>query len=208
MTDDDLTQLASRTQAVYERNAQRFDTERSKGLHEKPWLDRFLDGLPAGGKILDLGCGAGMPIAAYFMGKGFAVTGLDASAAMIRLAKQYLPNGDWRKGNMRSLDLEEAFDGIIGWNSFFHLTRSEQRDVLPRLAGHLAINGQLMLTVGPENGEAAGHVGDDCIYHASLSPDEYASLLLASGLVMKQFVVEDPQCDFQTVLLAQKIECG
>ena len=101
MTDDDLSRLASRTQAVYERNAQRFDAERPKGLHERLWLDRFLDGLPPGGKILDLGCGAGIPIAAYFIGKGFAVTGLDASAAMIRLAKNVMPDGDWREGDMR-----------------------------------------------------------------------------------------------------------
>ncbi|MDF1778389.1 MAG: class I SAM-dependent methyltransferase [Rhizobiaceae bacterium] len=206
MTDDDLSRLASRTQAVYERNAQRFDAERPKGLHERLWLDRFLDGLPPGGKILDLGCGAGMPIAAYFMGKGFAVTGLDASAAMIQLAKSVMPDGDWREGDMRGLDLNETFDGIIGWNSFFHLTRPEQRDVLPRLARHLETNGRLMLTVGPENGEAVGQVGDDRIYHASLSPDEYASILLVNQLAIKDFVIEDPQCDFQTILLAQKTE--
>ena len=206
MDDDDLARLASRTQAVYERNAQRFDAERPKGLHERLWLDRFLDGLPQGGKILDLGCGAGMPIAAYFMGKGFAVTGLDASAAMIQLAKNVMPDGDWREGDMRGLDLNETFDGIIGWNSFFHLTRPEQRDVLPRLARHLETNGRLMLTVGPENGEAVGHVGDDRIYHSSLSPDEYASILLVNQLAIKDFVIEDPQCDFQTILLAQKTE--
>lgn len=206
MKDDDLSRLASRTQAVYERNAQRFDAERPKGLHERLWLGRFLDGLPPGGKILDLGCGAGMPIAAYFMGKGFAVTGLDASAAMIRLAKNVMPDGDWREGDMRGLDLNETFDGIIGWNSFFHLTRPEQRDVLPRLARHLETNGRLMLTVGPENGEAVGQVGDDRIYHASLSPDEYASILLVNHLAIKDFVIEDPHCDFQTILLAQKTE--
>tara|TARA_R110000751_G_scaffold307889_2_gene433694 strand:+ start:20360 stop:20980 length:621 start_codon:yes stop_codon:yes gene_type:complete len=206
MTDDDLSRLASRTQAVYERNAQRFDAERPKGLHERLWLDRFLDGLPPGGKILDLGCGAGMPIAAYFIGKGFAVTGLDASAAMIQLAKNVMPDGDWREGDMRGLDLNETFDGIIGWNSFFHLTRPEQRDVLPRLARHLETNGRLMLTVGPENGEAVGQVGDDRIYHASLSPDEYASILLVNQLAIKDFVIEDPQCYFQTILLAQKTE--
>ena len=103
-------------------------------------------------------------------------------------------------------DLNETFDGIIGWNSFFHLTRPEQRDVLPRLARHLESNGRLMLTVGPEDGEAVGQVGDDRIYHSSLSPDEYASILLVNQLAIKDFVIEDPQCDFQTILLAQKTE--
>ncbi len=201
---DDLIELASRTQDVYERNAARFDAERPKGLHERAWLDRFTEGLRPGAAILDLGCGAGQPIAAYFMSKGYRVAGLDASHAMIRLARSRWPDGDWRIADMRALDLVDRFDGIIGWNSFFHLTRAEQRSVLPRLAGLLEPDGALMLTVGPCDGETGGQVGDDAVYHASLAPEEYTSILAAAGVSMREFVVEDPACDYQTILLARK----
>lgn len=46
MSDAQLAELALTTQAVYERNAARFDAERPKGLHERVWLDRFAAGLP------------------------------------------------------------------------------------------------------------------------------------------------------------------
>jgi SAM-dependent methyltransferase len=206
MADPSLIQLARTTQAVYERQAARFDAERPKRLHEGAWLDRFLALVPPGGTILDLGCGAAEPIAAYLSGQGYRVIGLDASTAMLTIARARFPDGDWRDGDMRTLDLPERFDGIIGWNSFFHLTRDEQRAVMPRLAGHMAPRAALMLTVGPENGEVSGLVGGEPIYHASLAPEEYRSRLDALGIEVVEFVLEDPGCDGQTVLLARKQE--
>jgi len=198
------TSLAGATRDVYERNAARFDAERPKRLHERAWLDRFLARVPSGAKLLDLGCGAGEPIAAHLASRGYAVTGVDFSRAMLDLARARFPDADWRWSDIRTLDLGEQFDGIIGWNSFFHLTPDEQRQTLPRLAAHLAPGGALMLTVGPEAGEVLGHVGDDRVYHSSLSPEEYREILEQLGLRIARFTAEDPQCDMQTVLLAHR----
>ncbi len=192
------------TQAVYERNAARFDAERPKRLHERPWLERFTAPLPSGAAILDLGCGAGDPICFYLQDQGFAVTGIDASAAMIALARRRRPDGDWRIADMRTVQLSERFDGLLCWNSFFHLTQAEQRALLPRLAALLNPRGRLMLTVGPKAGEEIGHVGGEPVHHSSLSPEEYAATLSAEGLDVVDFVAEDPECDFQTILLAER----
>ncbi|MBO0334975.1 class I SAM-dependent methyltransferase [Sneathiella sp. CAU 1612] len=199
-----LSDLAKTTQDVYERNAERFDAERSKTLFERNWLDRFLSLIPEKGYVLDLGCGAGDPIARYILSKGYILAGIDASAAMLRLAERRFPAGDWRQMDMRSLDLQERFHGIIGWDSFFHLSREEQRLVLPKLAAHLQSGGALLLTVGPTDGEVAGHVGDDAVYHASLSIEEYISILASGGLKVVDFRPEDPDCGQRSVLLAQK----
>ncbi|WP_372574520.1 class I SAM-dependent methyltransferase [Ruegeria jejuensis] len=199
-----LAKLARQTQHVYERNADWFARTRPQALIEKPWLDRFVALLPDHASILDLGCGSGDPIAGYFLGLGHRVVGMDASQAMIRIARQRRPEGDWRLGDMRVLALPERFDGIIGWNSFFHLTQAEQRDVLPRMAGHLRARGALLLSVGPEAGEVAGQVGNDPVYHSSLSQSEYASILAKEGLRVVAFTPEDPDCYGMTLLLAQK----
>lgn len=84
----DLSRLAATTQDVYERNAARFDVERAKGLHERRWLDRFLDLIAGDNTVLDLGCGTGDPIADYLAGRGFRVTGIDASRAMLAIARR------------------------------------------------------------------------------------------------------------------------
>jgi len=207
-TPNEVRAVAATTRAVYEQNAARFDAERPKGLHERVWLDRFLDVLPARATILDVGCGAGRPIAAYFVEQGHRVTGVDFSLAMLALARERFPAGDWRWADMRTLELGERFDGIIAWNSFFHLTSEDQRGVLARFAAHLRAGGGLMVTVGPSASEDLGRVGDDPIYHASLAPAEYTAILRDLGLAVLRFTPDDPQCDFQSVLLARRVEAG
>lgn len=187
--------------AVYDANAASFDAGRGRRLVERPWLDRLLAHVPPGGRVLDLGCGAGEPIAAYLLAQGREVTGLDFSPAMLRLAHCRFPAARWVEGDMRMLDLPCSFHGIVGWDSFFHLTRDEQRALIPRLARHLARGGALLLTVGPEGGEALGRVGDGRVYHASLSPAEYRERLRDAGLNVEAFLPEDPACG-RSVLLA------
>ncbi|MDP3526739.1 MAG: class I SAM-dependent methyltransferase [Hoeflea sp.] len=200
-----LAVLATQTVEIYERNAAHFDAERTRALMEKPWLDRFAALLPQGGSVLDAGCGSGDPIAAYLANLGLRVTGVDAAQAMIDLAREAFPHGDWRQADLRRLDLGQTFDGVIGWDSFFHLTPEEQRATLVRLDAHLAPQGALMLTVGPEAGEVAGHVGDDPVYHASLSLEDYDAALASLGLRILEFVRQDPDCGCHTVLLARKL---
>ncbi len=196
--------LAADTQRVYEQYGPRFDAERSKTLFERKWLRRFEALLPERAAILDVGCGAGEPIAHYFIENGHEVTGIDFAESMIALAKQRFPNHRWLVADMRTFDLPRQFDGIIGWHSFFHLTPAEQRGTLERFAGHLRPEGVLLVTVGPEEGETIGHVGGQPVYHSSLSLEAYREILHRLGMTIIDFVAEDPECGFATVLLAQK----
>ena len=106
---------------------------------------------------------------------------------------------------MRALDLGETFDGIIAWDSFFHLTPEDQRGAIARMARHLVPGGALMLTVGPTAGEVQGTVGGEPVYHASLSPAEYAVCLEQNGLRMTGYLAEDPETDLHSVLMARRV---
>ena len=59
-----------RTQAVYEAHAAAWDRQRHKGLIERWWLDRLLALAGPEAAILDLGCGAGEPIARHLVEQG------------------------------------------------------------------------------------------------------------------------------------------
>ncbi|MBO9411946.1 MULTISPECIES: class I SAM-dependent methyltransferase [Ruegeria] len=193
------------THAVYERQATEYDKRRSKALFEARWLARFTASLKPGDHVLDLGCGTGDPIARWFMAEGFDVTGVDFSKAMLAIARDRWPDGDWLHSDMRDFDLGRQFDGIIAWNSFFHLTAAEQKACIARMARHLRSGGMLMLTVGPRAGEASGTVGAEMVYHASLSPAGYAGCLEDNGLQMTGFLAEDPETQSHTVLMARKL---
>lgn len=189
--------------AVYDTNGAAFDARRLRVLYERDWLERFLAHVPAGGRVLDLGCGAGEPIARFLIDRGCELVGLDFSATMLAIARERFPGTRFVEGDMRALDLGERFAGIVAWDSFFHLTKDEQRDLIPRLSAHLEPGGAFLATVGPRESEGIGRVGDGPVYHASLSPAEYAARFSDAGMTIERFVAEDPDCDRRSVILAR-----
>ena len=149
---------------------------------EAEWLDRFTEGWPPGARVLDVGCGSGWPMGAALLERGFEVVGLDASPGLIAHARETLPKGDWRIGDMREALPEGAFHGVLAWHSLFHLTPEAQAAVLPVLAARVTPGGRLMFTAGPAHGEAIGEWRGEPLYHGSLAPEAYRALLDEGGL--------------------------
>jgi predicted TPR repeat methyltransferase len=187
---------------LYERHAPIYDRERGRSLQEREWLDRFLVHVPAGGTVLDLGCGMGEPIARYLIDRGFRVAGVDSSESMIALCRTRFPDSEWLVADMRQLELGRRYDGILAWDSFFHLGAEDQRNMFPRFAGHSQPGAPLMFTSGPAEGEAIGTFGGEPLYHASLDPAEYQRLLETNGFQLRAHRSEDPACGKHTVWLA------
>ena len=78
----------------YEEIVQWFDDAHTKTLMESQYLNLIINSVPAGGSVLDLGCGTGEPIAQFFIDKGFKITGVDGKNWELLLnkicMKQYL----------------------------------------------------------------------------------------------------------------------
>ncbi|MDE2362443.1 MAG: hypothetical protein KGM42_07170 [Hyphomicrobiales bacterium] len=105
---------------------------------------------------------------------------------------------------MRTLRLARTFDGLLAWDSFFHLARAAQRAMFPVFAAHAAPGAPLMFTSGPQDGEAIGAMFGESLYHASLAPRDYRNLLEANGFAVVAHAAEDPDCGGHTVWLAQR----
>ncbi|UVC09493.1 methyltransferase domain-containing protein [Rhizobium sp. TH2] len=191
---------------LYDRNADAWDIARGKSLFEAPWLDRFLSLVPLGGTILDIGCGSGEPIARHFAARGYRVTGVDSSENLIALCRARMPDHDWHVADMRRLSLGRTFGGLIAWDSFFHLVYDDQRAMFPVFGAHAVPGAPLLFTSGPGHGEAMGTFEGEPLYHASLDPEEYRSLLTANGFDVLAFKPEDPACGGHTVWLAQRAD--
>lgn len=199
-----MTSEADRIIGLYVQNAADFDRERGKTLFERGWLDLFLKHLGAGKRIVDIGCGSGEPIARYLIGQGCTVTGVDSSAPMIGMCRARFSDHDWRVTDMRTLDLGVRFDGLIAWDSFFHLTRDDQRAMFPVFGAHAAPGALLMFTSGPGDGETIGTMWGERVYHASLAPEEYRARLAEQDFEVLNHSSEDPDCGGHTVWLARK----
>lgn len=192
--------------ATYDRVARDYQAQRNRALIEKSILDRMLGIIPrnqAKRSLLDLGCGTGAPIATYLSERGLAITGVDGAAGMIALFRDTLPNAQAHHADMRTLNLNQTFDGILAWDSFFHLSPDDQRAMFAVFARHAAPKAALMFTSGQCAGEVLGHAAGAPVYHASLDPEDYRALLAENGFKVIEYRPEDPTCDGHTIWLAR-----
>ena len=194
---------AARIVDLYDRHALNWDKARGRKLIERTWLDRFLSLSRRGDCVLDIGCGSGEPIARYLIESGRRIIGADSSPAMIGLCKTRFPDETWVVADMRSLDLARRANGILAWDSFFHLRQDDQRRMFSIFRKHAAPKAALMFTSGPGEGEAIGSYEGEPLYHASLSQEEYRALLDREGFTVVSFAAEDGDCGGHTVWLSQ-----
>jgi len=139
-------------------------------------LLRFIDRLPVGGTVLDLGCGPGAA-AATLHAKGFAVDPVDASARMIELANSTYAI-DARQASFDDLDGIEVYDGV--WANFSLLHAAPEA-----LPGHLraiarALKSEGLFHIGMKLGEGTRRDSLGRMY-AYYSQDNLLAHLLRAG---------------------------
>lgn len=188
---------------VYDNIAAWFDEHRTRALIEQPYLDYMVQALKPQASILDLGCGTGEPILRFLAERRFEVTGVDASTAMIAIARTRFPGTRLLVGDMRTLALERKFDALIAWHSLFHLPHDDQRAMFAAFAQWLHSGGILMFTSGSAYGETWSENGGEALYHASLDADEYRRLLAQHGFAVLRHAQDDASCGGATVWIAQ-----
>jgi SAM-dependent methyltransferase len=199
-----MNDLSKKIMAHYERHAADWDSDRRRsGWNDRKWHKRFTALLHPGAAVLDLGCGGGSPVAGHLAEQGMRVTGVDSSASLIALCRDRLPDHAWIVSDMRVLKLAGTFDGILAWDSFFHLNPDDQRAMFSVFAAHAHRGTVLMFNTGPAFGEAIGGYRGDPLYHASLDPGEYEQLLVKHGFNRIDRAIEDPQAGGRTVWFAQ-----
>lgn len=86
-----------------------------------PVYRHVLERVPVGREtfVLDIGCGAGR-FCRIVADRGARVSGLDATPALVEIARERIPDGDFRIGDMEKLPWDDgSFDLVTGFNSFF-----------------------------------------------------------------------------------------
>src|ERR1700744_4538785 len=98
-----------------------------------------------------------------------------------------------------ALSLGQVFDGILAWDSFFHLCHDDQRSMFRIFRAHAGPRAAFMFTSAPAYGVAMGVFAGEPLYHASLDGAEYRALLDEHGFVVVAHQVADPMCGRHTV---------
>lgn len=129
-----------------------FRTSSQPNEVEKKFLDRLAALLPKAAKILDLGCGIGIPFDKYLANKGFKITGIDFASNHIAAAKKNVPSAIFIEGDFSKTDFGgERFHAIITMYSVFHIPREEQQSLFNKMRNLLEGGGVILMTLGTSN---------------------------------------------------------
>jgi SAM-dependent methyltransferase len=143
------------TLRFYAQNAQAY-TGRARRL-DRPQLDAFLEALPPGGDILELGTGGGQD-AAHMLSRGFVVTPTDASPELAAAAEILLGRPVTIMA-FNQLDATEAYDGVWASAALLHAPASELSDDIARIHQALRPGGHLMASFKAGTGEGRDSLG-------------------------------------------------
>ena len=150
------------------------------------YLRRACDLIPSRARVLELGCGAGIPMTAA-LADGRDVTGVDISAAQIGLARANVPGATFLQADMTAVSFPPAsFDAVVAFYSLTHVPRDDVPPLLGRIREWLRPGGVLVATMGVEDdpgGIEHDWLGVD-MYFSHFSARRNRRLVEAAGFVV------------------------
>jgi 2-polyprenyl-3-methyl-5-hydroxy-6-metoxy-1,4-benzoquinol methylase len=161
------------------------------------WLDELIRRLPPRARVLDLGCGAGVPVALRLTEQGFDVLGIDVSMRQIELARINVPAAEFLQADMTAVGFAPAsFDAIAAFYSITHVPRAKHAELLRRIANWLKPRGLLVASLG--SGDCAEWRGEWLgaeMFFSHYDAHVYQRLICDAGLTIEYTEVVDQDND-------------
>ena len=120
------------------------------------YIEEVLSKLPSteSARVLELACGAGVPVTKKLLEHGCSVIGNDISEKQLQLAKERCPSATLIGGDMTLLQFEDStFDAVVCLFALFHLPRTEQPALLTKVLRWLRPGGFLLVNLGTDDNE-------------------------------------------------------
>jgi ubiquinone/menaquinone biosynthesis C-methylase UbiE len=114
-------------------------------------LEELVQRLPKRARVLDAGCGAGVPVSGL-LSKYFQVVGVDFAEGQIQLARRLVPQAEFVCQDITHLDFPDAsFDAICSYYAIIHIPREEHEGLLQSFYRLLKPSGLALLCLGAED---------------------------------------------------------
>jgi SAM-dependent methyltransferase len=155
--------------------------------------------LPDGARILDAGCGAGIPVAST-LSERFSVVGVDISERQIALARENVTNAEFIQADLVTLDLPDAsFDAIVSYYAIIHVPRAEHPALLANFRRMLVPGGLLLVSMGasdnPDGTEDNWLDGGAPMYWSHFGREDNLRMLADAGfdIIWERLVTEEEE---------------
>ena len=124
-----------------------------------PYVAKLLELLPPGSEVLELGCGAGVPVAKA-LAEQHRLTGIDISGAQLDRARVNVPGARLIQADMTAVPFRAAtFDAVVALFSITHVPREEHAELLARISAWTKPGGYLLANMSAR--DDPGTIEDD-----------------------------------------------
>ena len=187
IADDPDIDYRALVRAAYNRCAMEYARQRRATADAE--LSLITERLTPGSSTLDVGCGAGVPVARH-LAKTFSVTGIDVSSSMIALARKNVPSARFIHADVMEVEFpERSFDAIVSFYAIFHIPRQEHLNLFRRFVQWLRPGGLLLFTVA-RNDDGPGYTEDgffgETMYWSNFGPSTYRKFLADTGFEIER----------------------
>lgn len=146
-------------------------------------LKEFSNYLPRNARILDAGCGAGVPCARLLVQAGFEVVGVDFSSNMLRLARKSVPEATLIKEDMTRLGFRDnSFDGLVALYSIIHVPREMHASLYQSFHRILKSGGIMLICIGSDEWEGEDEYFGARMFWSEHSLEEALQMVKNAGI--------------------------
>jgi ubiquinone/menaquinone biosynthesis C-methylase UbiE len=133
----------------YDRIASTYLEARPHDGEDVALLEELLSQLSNASRVLDAGCGSGVPVSSRLLDGGHDVIGVDFSSGQLSLARTVLAEGHLVQGDLTELPFaDESFDAVVSFYAIIHVPRQEHDPLLREIHRVLRTDGLTLLCLG------------------------------------------------------------
>lgn len=190
----------------YDKAAEAYLQERNQ-FESDHYLDVLAPLLKPRAAVLDLGCGAGMPVDRYLVDRGFRVTGLDISEKQVELARAHVPEAIFAVADMLGLRAGEyQVDAVVSFYAIFHLPRESHGSLFRTIKTFLGPGGYLLVTMGASEWEGAeSDFYGVTMWWSHYGPDENRAIIRRAGFEILLDEIDESGGERHQVILARAL---
>ena len=188
----------------YDTIARTYHEQRDR-FKNRDLLSIFASALPAASPVLDVGCGAGVPVARFLVDSGFKVTGIDVSSSMLSLARSHVPEAEFLRMDMRELTFEtSSFAGICAFYSLFHIPQEEHSGVIASFYRLLKRDGVLLFSTGRSAWQGIQDFHGAPMFWSHPDHEATRKMVIDAGFTVKMSEVQQYDGETQYWVMANK----